>query len=136
MKKFILIFSMLLISIISISQTTRFESDYIALKQYENNNWSEWSDWIALSPTVSIVVSDNYTSIASAEAQFFTYKSNIEPFYNKRGDYYVGSRCVDIKGIYCDLYIVKMKDGTAQLTIYYDYLAYSYNLTLSKTNYY
>lgn len=128
--KTILVTIALMLSIVatSFAQTTTFDANYLIIK-YTNGAWSEWQ---ALTPNVTITVNETAIVILSQNTQIFTFGPDLQ-YTAANGDVLNGSRCTDIRGVYCNVYIVdKYNSDEFHLLIEYSDMQYAYNLINGK----
>lgn len=129
MKK-IFIFLLLLVSVCSLkAQTYKYYTDSFAYKYYENNRWTDWSDWQESHMLVVISLDRNIINIYSETMQEYDiYEYNGEE-RDRDGCTSVLFNCVNRDGLRCQVRLRVQSDGSKQLYVDFNDLMWVYGLT-------
>ena len=117
MKK-IFFLLILIFSICSIkAQTYKYYTTSFAYKYYENNRWTDWSDWERCRMLVVISVDRNLINIYSDTMQEYDiYEYNGEE-EDKDGGTSLLFKCVNADGLRCQVRLRVQSDGSKQLYV-------------------
>lgn len=116
MKNILLL--ILIFSICSIkAQTYKYYTTSFAYKYYENNRWTDWSDWERSRMLVVISVDRNLINIYSDTMQEYDiYEYNGEE-EDKDGGTSLLFKCVNADGLRCQVRLRVQSDGSKQLYV-------------------
>ena len=117
MKKIIALI-ILLISVCSLSaQTFKYYTNSFAYKYYENNRWTDWSDWERSHVLVVISIDRNIINIYSETMQEYDiYEYTGEEKDGKGGSSFL-FQCVNKDGLRCQIRLRIQSDGSKQLYV-------------------
>lgn len=117
MKKIIALI-ILLISVCSLSaQTYKYYTNSFAYKYYENNKWTDWSDWERSHVLVVISIDRNIINIYSETMQEYDiYEYTGEEKDGKGGSSFL-FQCVNKDGLRCQIRLRIQSDGSKQLYV-------------------
>jgi hypothetical protein len=117
MKKIIALI-ILLISVCSLSaQTYKYYTNSFAYKYYENNRWTDWSDWERSHVLVVISIDRNIINIYSETMQEYDiYEYTGEEKDGKGGSSFL-FQCVNKDGLRCQIRLRIQSDGSKQLYV-------------------
>lgn len=129
MKKFLVLFSFMLIALTSFAQSVQeYQATSFAYKTTDYyGNWSSWSDWQNSSVRIKFDLSEDMIVIYSKEIQVFAIYSSIDTPYDPTGQQ-VGFAAYDGDGVKCHIRLRIENNGNSQIYCDYSNISYVYNV--------
>lgn len=129
MKKFLILFSFLLVSLTSFAQSEQwYQATSFAYKTTNYyGNWSNWSDWEYSSVKIKFETNKDIIVIYSKEIQAFAIYKQLTPPYDPTGTQ-VAFAAYDGDGVKCHIRLRIENNGNSQIYCEYSNICYVYNV--------
>ena len=130
MKKLFLSLIILLLSFVSNAQSVlKLRTSHSCEKHTDYyGNWTDWSEWKAVSILIVIDGQQDRITIYSQTTQTFDIIEDEGESLSDKGDPTMNFYCVDENGTKCRIRIVKRSDSTTQIYADYNNLILCYNV--------
>ncbi len=110
------------------AQTYKFMAHSFAYKLYENNRWTEWSEWEESRLLIVISLDRRVINIYSEKMQEYDIIDYIGKEEDNDGGTSIKYKCVDQDGLRCHIRLRALSDGSAQLYVDFNDLMFVYGM--------
>lgn len=127
MKKFIITFVFALVCISSFAQTYRYRTDELAVGTRNSYGKISWGDWERCKVVITIDFDNDYIEVYSDREQNYVIIDTDDTYEDKSGGSNIDFTAIDEEGIECTVRFRVQSDGTAQLYVFYENIAWVYS---------
>ncbi len=129
MRKFLLLFAMLLSLSVVYADVYKFQSTSLAYKYLDTDGyWTDWSSWESTSVLIVINLDKDRINIYSKTPQEYDIYDYEDRTYDKDGGETLKFQCVDADGLRCGVRLRVDKDGSPQIYVDYNDMMWVYNV--------
>lgn len=128
MKKYLLIFLLLLTSSVAIAQVQTYQSTQFAYKTQNYGVWSGWSNWESSNLKITIDLGNDVVRIYSRATQIYRITEHLENFKDNQGGIQAKFAFVDQDGDRGHIRLRVESNGNSQIYIDYANLIFVYNV--------
>lgn len=110
------------------AQTYKYKTNSFAYKLYENNRWSNWSEWQESNMLVVISLDRDVINIYSDKMQEYDIIDYSGEQKDDSGGTSLVFQCVDREGLRCQIRVRMQTDGYRQLYVDYNDMTFVYGI--------